>query len=154
MKCVLLDANLLLLLIVGQTERHHIGQNRLKAYDADAFDLLVDIVESAPQVATTPNVMTEVSNLLGLCLHGETLVAARNVLGNWAGLAFETYIRSRSAVDAVEFGRLGLTDAAVLESMTDEVTLWTDDLGLYLSALRRGLSAQNFTHLRKERGLI
>jgi hypothetical protein len=60
---VLLDTNLLLLLIVGGASRELIGKKRLDTFTAEDYDTLSAIVDSLGLVATTPNILTEVSNL-------------------------------------------------------------------------------------------
>lgn len=60
----------------------------------------------------------------------------------------ERHVESRQAVARDEFLRIGLTDAAILEMATASHTLLTVDLDLYLTALNRGLKAENFNHLR------
>src|SRR4051794_6446818 len=59
----LLDANLLLVYVVGRTNRSRLSQlAHIKQY-RDDYPLLERLVEFFPTVYTTPNVLTEVSNL-------------------------------------------------------------------------------------------
>jgi hypothetical protein len=44
------------------------------------------------------------------------------------------------------FLRLGMTDAAILDTLGPDKKLLTVDLDLYLQALRQGKPAENFTH--------
>ena len=60
----------------------------------------------------------------------------------------ERYVPSGEAVQAAEFGRLWLTDAAILAALANGHVLLTTDFALYDAALRRGLSAINFNDLR------
>jgi hypothetical protein len=63
---LLIDANLLLLLVVGSADRSLIESfKRTRAYTREDFDLLLRLVARFPKVVTTPNVLTEVSNLAG-----------------------------------------------------------------------------------------
>jgi hypothetical protein len=64
MPSVLLDANLLLLLVVGATDRSYIKRHkRLKAYTESDFDALQEIIQTMTGIVVTPNILTEVSNL-------------------------------------------------------------------------------------------
>ena len=62
-KVIVLDANLLLLLVVGLTSRAYISKHkRLQGYEELDFDLLICLIGSA-NVIVTPNTLTETSNL-------------------------------------------------------------------------------------------
>ena len=66
-----IDANLLVLLVVGSEDRGLIaGHRRLRGYTADDFDRLLGIIESVERVFVTPNTLTEASNLLGYHQYG------------------------------------------------------------------------------------
>lgn len=147
----LIDANLLVLLVVGKVGRELIGRHRrLQDYTAEDYDLLVDTIESVGQLIVTPNTLTESSNLLGQ--HGEPdrsrlLEMLRILIVD----AREVVISSEIASANLEFVRLGLTDAVLLEAATEESPLLTTDLRLYLAALSSDASditAVNFRHLR------
>lgn len=61
---VLIDSNLLLLLFIGGYDRKQIQINkRLKAFAEEDFDVLVGFLSQFSQLITTPNTLTEVSNL-------------------------------------------------------------------------------------------
>ncbi len=59
------DANLLVLLIVGNVNYGHIPKHkRTKAYTVDDYHKLCSILGKVGQIFVTPNILTEVSNLL------------------------------------------------------------------------------------------
>jgi hypothetical protein len=152
---VAIDANLLLLLIVGEANRGWIAQHkRLRAYNEDAYELLIEIIGDASRVIVTPNVMTEVSNLACQGMAEPGCSQIREILRIFACRVDERYTRSRHAVEQRHYGRLGLTDAVLLQNPDPDVTLWTDDLDLYLAAAAASMPVQNFTHLRRTRGLL
>ncbi|MEP0907709.1 hypothetical protein NC969_19525 [Leptolyngbya subtilissima ST-M1] len=62
----------------------------------------------------------------------------------------EVYVPSTAAIGRWEFIRLGLTDAAVLEALTDQVVLLTTDLDLFLAAQSTGAAAINFNQVRDQ----
>lgn len=153
MKRVLLDANLLLLLAVGETEEQLIGRHpRLRQYDVDAFRLLIEIVEDARNLVVLPNILTEVSNLLPYRMSTDHVEKMRQALAGFVNASFEDYVPSRKVVGTREYLRLGLADAALLQCRHNGATLWTDDMGLYLAAENARLVVRNFTHFRTERG--
>lgn len=149
---IALDAQLLLLLLAGQAGcRLDDSTPRLKQYRANDYELLVEIVLGATFIAI-PNVLTEVSNLIGREFDSGRADIMRRALGTYAREADERYVPSREAADRVEFMWLGLTDAAWLCVNEPGSTLWTDDKMLQIAASAVGLDCRNFTHLRLERG--
>ena len=144
-----IDANLLVLLIVGNVNRDLILKHRrLRAYTIEDYNTLLDLLNSVEQVFVTPNTLTETSNLLGQ--HGEP---ERSRLFERLYILIqeseEFVVASATAASNSEFKRLGLTDAALLELVNAETPLVTVDLSLYLAALSKGEEvAVNFTYLR------
>ena len=64
MKQIVVDTNLLLLLVIGITDRSLIAKHkRTRSFEAEDFDLLVSVLAGYDQVVVTPHIMTEVSNL-------------------------------------------------------------------------------------------
>ena len=60
-----MDANLLVLFIVGSVGRELIAKHRrLQEYTAEDYDMLIDFIEAVDHVFVTPNTLTEASNLL------------------------------------------------------------------------------------------
>ena len=145
---VILDANLLVLLVVGLYSRPYIARHkRLAAYSEKDFDLLSAYVASASRLIVTPNTVTETSNLAG-----QTSEPARGKILKVLGKLLHTttteelYIDSKFAAEHPAFPRLGLTDSVLLNVADEGRTLLTADLDLYLAALRHGQSAVNFNH--------
>ena len=144
-----IDANLLVLLIVGGVGRDLIKKHRrLKGYTSGDYDTLTRVLSPVDRVFVTPNILTEASNLLAQ--HGDPersrfFDRLRYVIQE----SEEIVVASVDAARNVEFGRLGLTDAALLEVITRETPLLTVDLPLYLAALQKNQRAAfNFSHLR------
>jgi hypothetical protein len=145
---LIIDANLLVLFIVGSTHRGLVAKHkRLRAFSLEDFDLLCRLLGSSPQVLVTPNALTEASNLLGYIAEP----ARTQVFETFRKLVpffTEEYIRSSVACKRTEFLRLGLTDSGLIEMSDTSRSILTTDLDLYLSALKLGISAINFNHLR------
>ena len=144
-----IDANLLVLLVVGSAGRDLVAKHRrLKAYTTEDYDILVDRLGRVDQVYVTPNTLTETSNLLAQHADPER-TRFFDKLRILIQESEEIVVASAQASSNSAFGRLGLTDAALLEIVTAEAPLLTVDLDLYLAALAKGEDvAVNFTHLR------
>ena len=143
-----IDANLLLLLIVGSVGRDFIAKHRrLRNFTADDFDNLINLLHPE-QVFVTPNTLTETSNLLAQHKGPERsrfFDRLRFIIQESKEIVVASTVASRNNA----FERLGLTDAALLEVATTETPLVTVDLELYLAALAKGQdTAVNFTHLQ------
>ena len=143
------DANLLLLLVVGTTDQALIrSHRRLQAFDALDYELLVGLLSNFQQVLVTPNTLTETSNLLRQ--HGEPQRSRFfDTFRSLIEINEEIVVTSLEASQNASFRRLGLTDAALLEVVTAETPLVTVDLDLYVAALAKSPTAAfNFTHLQ------
>ena len=144
-----LDANLLVLLVVGNENRDLIPKHRrLEHYSAEDFDILLELLENADRLYVTPNTLTETSNLL--IQHGEperTLLMRR--LQYLIHDSNEIVVASIDASSDSRYQGLGLTDAALLELATIETPVLTVDFDLYLAAIESGEErAVNFNHFR------
>jgi hypothetical protein len=150
-KAVAIDANLLVLFIVGTTSAEYITKHkRCAVFEQGDFELLVAVLLEAAETIVTPNTLTEASNLLrqiGEPARTEVCLVFQAYIRN----ATERYVESHQATNRTEFIRLGLADAALLEIQKDDVVILTTDLDLYLSACRDGRSALNFFHLKQAR---
>ena len=145
------DANLLVLLVVGSVGRDLIAKHgRLEEYTTEDYEALLYLLSQTrqSQIYVTPNTLTEASNLLAQ--HGEperSLILER--LQVLIEDSREIVVASSQASRNNTFVRLGLTDAALLEAISAETPLLTVDLDLYLAALEIGSEySVNFTHLR------
>ena len=148
---IILDANLSILFAVGTTKRDYIAKHkRLAGYDARDFDILSEIIAGFDGMLFTPNVLTETSNLIRYVnepIRSEIAAVLAVIIAG----ADERIIESRIAVRRREYTRLGLTDVVLLELSRCGATLLTIDLDLYLAALKAGLNAVNFNHIKRER---
>ncbi len=147
---LLLDSNLLVLFLVGSLDRRLIGSHkRARSYTFEDFDLLSRILASKRQVVTTPNVLTETSNLVaqtGQPNAGRLLAR----LGLLCQRLDERYLESATVARSGALARLGLTDTGLCELTTGGLLLLTDDLPLYVEVLRLGGRAVNFNHIRTQ----
>lgn len=144
-----IDANLFVLLVVGSVGTELIAKHRrLREYSEEDYETLISLLDRVDRVFVTPNTLTETSNLLAQ--HGDPershfFERLRFIIQE----SEEVVVASAAASSNSEFGRLGLTDAALLEVVTKETPLVTVDLDLYLAALAKGEElAVNFTYIR------
>lgn len=145
MKAVIIDANLLVLLVVGKLDRRLISRHkRTRAYDDNAYEILVRYLKRFGKIIVTPNVLTETSNLLE---DGKD-PRALGILKDFVASLDERFIPSERAVAQPHFERLGLTDAGLLDTWASDSVLLTADLDLYIAATQLQRTAINFTHLR------
>ena len=145
-----IDASLLVLLVVGGVGRDLISKHkRLRgAYTAEDYDILMDLISPVDRVFVTPSTLTETSNLLAHHAEPERSQLFDKLRTLIQG-SEEIVVASEDASSNSAFGRLGLTDAALLEVITTDSPLLTADLDLYLAALAKGdEAAVNFTHHR------
>jgi len=144
---VVVDANLLLLLLIGSFDRKQISRNkRLQTFSPEDFDLLVEVLKGFARIVITPNILTEVSNL-------SNAIAEPEKASYFAGMASvlttlqEEYVPSGRAL-ANRWARFGLTDAAIAEIAKNQYLVLTDDLRLSHALQTDGIATINFNQLR------
>lgn len=149
-----LDTNLLIVLVVGLTDRSLVGNHkRTRAFGPEDFDLLLRIVLGAEQIIVTPHVLAETSNLLGQD-DDPRCKMLRGKLKELMNLHDERHTPAVVVSQHSDFLRLGVADCGILSVLADDVVLLTDDLALYLAAMREDPKSMNFTHLRQANGLL
>ena len=149
MRSLALDANVLVLLIVGNVDRQAIPlHKRSRQFTEADFDLLLVTIEGFDRWVVTSSVLTEASNLLAHTHESlkERLLAA---LGRFIANASEERPESRLVVAESVFTRLGLTDAGLITCVRSGHCLLTTDLDLYLAAASLSGDVVNFNHIRQ-----
>ncbi len=150
MASVIVDANLLVLLLVGITDRAFISKHKkTRSFTEEDFDLLTIFLSQYQSIVVTPNILTETSNLAGLIGEPnrsfifETLKVLLKAYQ-------EIYLPSSTISDNLHFTSLGITDCGIIETLSKEenTELITTDLDLYLAAASSGKRVYNFNHLR------
>lgn len=144
---LLIDTNLLLLLVVGIYDRRRIeGFKRTAVYTQGDFQRLGSLMNQFEALWTTPNILTEVDNL-GRQLPAREWFGFSNSLKQLGLKMREEAVASNEAMERKFFNRLGLADSITL-SVKQSFLLISDDVALYLEALKLGYDAINFNHLR------
>lgn len=146
---IVLDSNLLLLLFVGSYDRSLVGTHkRTREYAPEDYDLLSALVSRFRALVTTPNILTEVSNLAGYIADPARELLFGTMRIEIARLS-ENYLPSSSVVSDERFPRYGLTDTAIYRlAESDSLLVLTDDLKLAGFLHTAGVDAVNFNHIR------
>ena len=141
-----IDANLLVLLVVGSVERRLVGiHRRTRRFTPEDYDRLLKVIDTLECVLVTPNTLTEASNLLESRRDRRFLDRLRLVIES----SEEIVVASAEAAHNAAFPRLGLTDAALLEAVSEKRPLITTDLDLFHAASSKGENtAFNFTYIQ------
>lgn len=148
-KGILIDANLLLLLIIGTVDTKLINTfKKTLQYSELDYQKLVSFL-SWFQIFTTPNILTEVSN------HCETINKQYNgliyhQLKDSLNVIQEQYLISVEVTKNNIFIKLGLTDGAIYELAKIGLLVLRDDLDLFSYLYTNGCTAINFNHIRSE----
>jgi hypothetical protein len=142
-----IDSNLLLLLFLGSYERTQISTNkRLATFTEEDFDLLTRFLAQFSQLVTTPNILTEVSNLSHAIPETKKAAYFAWFAGSLAVLQ-EEYVSSATALGN-RWARFGVTDAGIAEIAKNRYLVLTDDFRLSQSLQSDGIDTLNFNHLR------
>jgi rRNA-processing protein FCF1 len=146
---ILVDTNLLLLYFIGLFNPSHIQRfKRTNQFTPEDHNTLARVLEPFKgKVMTTPNVLTEVSNLSGQL--GEPMRSAYfEMFSRWLCLLDERYTASSLSAQAEHFVSLGLTDAGILGLATSGLLVLTEDFRLAQRLQKIGADVINFNHLR------
>jgi rRNA-processing protein FCF1 len=144
---VVIDSNLLLLFFLGSYERKQISSNkRLAVFTVEDFDLLTRFLSQFSRLITTPNILTEVSNLSN-AIPDSKKGAYFGWFASKLAVLQEEYVSSSAAL-MNRWAKFGLTDAGIAEIAKNQYLVLTDDFPLSQSLQNAGIDAVNFNHLR------
>lgn len=147
---VALDSNMLVLFIVGLYNRNAISEHRrLGSYSSDDYDKLIMLVESFDRLATTPQSLAEVSNLLEFDkkTSPHTLGLLKALLQGAPGFdnLCEDSLPSKDVVQEESFMWLGLADASFVELAKGGTPVITADAKLFARLVSVNPHCVNFT---------
>jgi len=147
---VVVDANLMVLLVVGSASTEYIAKHkRLQDYTVDDFELLGLIISQFSDIVLLPRILVEVSSLARQIenpARAKVQGALRTLI---ITTATELPIQSAFGAQRDEFGDLGLTDAVILHLCNMSLngirpTLVTSDVVLANSAHSLGYSVIDY----------
>ncbi|MEK6407139.1 MAG: PIN domain-containing protein [Acidobacteriota bacterium] len=149
-KGLLVDSNLLLLYFVGAYDPARISTFKgtySRGFREDDFNLLTKLVGLFDKIVTTPNILTEVSNLSGQ-LRKDEKQAYYVDFGKVVPLFAEYYVESTQICALQHFKDFGLTDSGIITLASGKFLVLTDDgpLAGYLQNV--GVDVINFNHVR------
>lgn len=147
-RAVLLDANLMLLAIVGQFDHNLVGRKRLEIFAREDLDLLLNLIAPYTENLTTPHILTEVNNLSDYCIPKSQQRQFRGFMAELISAFDEQWIKATKLCQLETFLRLGLTDAAVCQLASEQVLILSTDAELCAVLWGLGLNVENFNHLR------
>jgi hypothetical protein len=116
--------------------------SRFVVEDYDTLTLLLKPIE---KIITTPNILTEVSNLSNNEILGPGYFDkfAHNI-----SLLTEVYLRSEDIVKVEGFRKFQLTDTGILETAREKYLVLTEDFALSQFLQKQGVDTLNFNHIR------
>jgi hypothetical protein len=145
---VVLDTGLLLLLIIGNARRELVGSfKRLNSFVPEDYETLITIVNRFQTIATTPNILTEVSNLAD-SLTAKYKSDYLNAFAAEISLLDEKYVPTKDVLSSDAFSIFGLSDAVIAEIANRDLLVMTTDGKLYNYLSSIGLPVLNFNHIR------
>lgn len=124
---LVIDANLLLLLVIGAVEegRHISTSKRLGNFDLADYDNVVKIMSNFDEVCITSYIAAEVSNLIDL--HGTSgqlaFCIARNLFSIFTEI--RTSIRDDCSPECFEY--YGITDSSLVHLVSEYKVLTSDN---------------------------
>lgn len=148
---VIVDANLLLVYIIGNVNPSRLSRfTRTSQFDEQSYALLVELIGNFNLAITTPNILTEVCNLIGNLQEPERsqCLSLIKYLTEKKESFQEFYIESQIATNEICFTRLELTDSVISHlAARDKYLVLTIDLKLHLHLQSLGIDSINFNNL-------
>ena len=146
---LVIDTNLLLLLMVGQTDQAAIPRfGRTENFKDEDFDNVTKIAEffaACKGLSTTPHVLAEVSNLLG------RRELFRSTLARFVARVDERWEPAKHLVQNRLFRAIGLTDVGLLAIACQQHCVLTRDGELAARIALAGGAVINYNHIRFEK---
>src|SRR6266446_8971329 len=147
-KGLLEDTNLLLLYFIGAYDPERISRfKRTMAFTIDEFLLLAMFLGLFEKIITTPNILTEVSNLSGQLPENLRAFFWEYFAGRMLDLQ-ESYTPSTTISASPHFTKFGLTDSGIVGLVKDKYLVLTDDLKLAAYLQNLDIDVINFNHIR------
>jgi hypothetical protein len=143
---VLLDANLLVVLIIGLVRESLFTQRYVTDYSLADFRLIARVVQNCHEIVVTPYILAEASGILN-----KTGYARDECRGGLAELLIpimtEHYTPSK-LLPINSIRQFGIADASILEASTNNVFVLTADGPLYSLLRSHGRDAILYDDIR------
>ena len=145
---IMVDTNILLLFFIGAFDQNLIPRfKRTRQFSVEDYATLISILGLFDRIATTPHILTEVSNLSGQL--GEP--ARSEYFKKFSSditLLEEENVASRDVAQTQEFVKFGLTDTGIIHLTKGKYLVLTDDFRLSQYLQSAGVDVVNFNHIR------
>ena len=120
---------------------------RTKQFQKEDFEILTNFLDRFQGIQTTPNILTEVSNL-STQLPEKVREDFFKTFVDRISLLDEKYYESKILFDRPFFASYGLTDAVIIELAKGNCLVLTSDFPLSNYLLNLKLPVINYNHLR------
>jgi rRNA-processing protein FCF1 len=148
LKGILIDTNILLLYYLGNYNPNKITEfKRTSSYTREDFFVLKKLLSFFEVRLTTPNILTEISNL-SKGIPDKFKKNYYEILKKDIDLVEEKYLPSKELSRIEYFEKIGLTDSSIIKIAQQEYLILTDDFPLYNRLLNMKLDVINCTHIR------
>ena len=145
---ILVDTNLLLVYFLGSFNPKLIpNYKKTKSYTFEDFDVLSRFFKYFNRLLTTPNILTEVSNLSS-ALEDHIRQKYFKKFKSMITILNEKIVMSRRAAENKYFEKYGLTDAVIIELSKKQYLVITDDYKLSSLLHSINIDVINFNHIR------
>lgn len=146
---MLVDSNLLLLYFVGLYDRERIRtfKKTYSKFTLDDFDLLRKLLTHFARVVTTPNILTEVSNLSNQ-LRTDIKRNYYSTFADGVQRLEEEHTPSLDICALDHFKTFGLTDSGIISLSKGKYLVLTVDFPLAAYLQNVGIDVVNFNQLR------
>ncbi|MEK7724713.1 MAG: hypothetical protein AAB336_10220 [Acidobacteriota bacterium] len=142
-KGILIDTNLALLYLVGLLDISLIRNfSRTSMFTEEDFERIKKFVDYFDFKVTTPNILTEVSDLI------DNRQDLQIVLRGYIQIVEELFVESKEVCQEPKFIQFGLADMATLVAAKDSYLVFTDDRPLYGYLVNSGIDAVNLDQIR------
>jgi predicted nucleic acid-binding protein len=149
-RALVIDANLLLLLVIGASDPSDIARSkRLQAFAPSDFELLVRYGARFTSTVVTPHGLTEVSNLIGSG-DDENIRRRNGAFARLVASFVEVHVPAIEITRSSPFYALGLSDAAQLDAARERGRLLTADGRLAQVAAGLRVPVTHFDALRQQ----
>jgi predicted nucleic acid-binding protein len=130
MRDVIIDTNIFILFLVGQINENKIGNyTRNSLYTKEDYYFLLNILSNYDRIITSPNILTEVDNILNR-ITGEDKYKYLILVKTIYKQTMEKYIKTETISQNWYFDALGITDSAILMMAKESELLISGDSSL------------------------
>lgn len=130
MRDVIIDTNIFILFLAGQINENKIGRyTRNSLYSKEDYYFLLRILADYDRIITSPNIFTEVDNILNR-IQGEDKYRYLILVKTIFKQTLEKYIKTETVAENWFFDSLGITDSSILMMATDCDLLISGDASL------------------------